>query len=250
MSVKWIARVWDHTEVKGTALLVLLAIADHANDQGVCWPSAPTLAHKARCSERTVRRIVEALEAQSLLVIERRPGETSLLRLVLDPGHFVTPDKMSPLTDSVRGTPDILSPTPDIQMSDEPSLEPSVEPSTHASAVSQVDDGNFDEFWAVYPKKVDKASARRAWNTQMRSRTGPNPATVIEAARAYAASVAGTDPQYVKYPATWLRATDFAEPYTPPGARTSRPGGNQVMAASAALIEKITSGQTLQIGAS
>jgi hypothetical protein len=38
--------------------LVLLALADCANDEGRCWPSASTLARKTGEGERTVRRAV------------------------------------------------------------------------------------------------------------------------------------------------------------------------------------------------
>ena len=36
-------------------LLVLLALADHARDDGVCWPSIRTIAAKARVEERSRR---------------------------------------------------------------------------------------------------------------------------------------------------------------------------------------------------
>lgn len=44
-------------------MLVLLAIADCANDEGWAWPSQETLAKKTRMSERQVRRIVKDIQA-------------------------------------------------------------------------------------------------------------------------------------------------------------------------------------------
>lgn len=66
------ARVWDETQFKGHELLVFLSLADHANDQGVCWPSQETLARKARCSERTVKRIIARLKAEGFLEVVQR----------------------------------------------------------------------------------------------------------------------------------------------------------------------------------
>jgi hypothetical protein len=76
MSIKLMSRVWDDTRFKGTELLVLLCLADHANDEGLCWPSYTTLAKRARCSRRHVIRCALTLEAEGYLWIERvRVGE-------------------------------------------------------------------------------------------------------------------------------------------------------------------------------
>lgn len=40
----------------------MLALADHADGQGVCFPYVTTLAAKARCDEKTVRRNLRALQ--------------------------------------------------------------------------------------------------------------------------------------------------------------------------------------------
>jgi len=52
--------------------LVLMALADAADDQGICWPSVPTLARKCSVSPRTVQRVLKALTEQQLLVSEQR----------------------------------------------------------------------------------------------------------------------------------------------------------------------------------
>jgi len=62
MSVKVMARVWAHSQTAGGELLVLLALADFANDAGECWPSIPVLARKARLTERQTRRVLTKLE--------------------------------------------------------------------------------------------------------------------------------------------------------------------------------------------
>jgi hypothetical protein len=56
--------VWEHSRAEGTARLVLLAIAWHANPDGEdAWPSQATLAAKCRVSVRTVRRALDDLVA-------------------------------------------------------------------------------------------------------------------------------------------------------------------------------------------
>lgn len=55
-----------------TSKLVLMALADIADDRGVCWPSHSTLAAKCSLTDRTVRRLLTILEAQALILIESR----------------------------------------------------------------------------------------------------------------------------------------------------------------------------------
>lgn len=49
------SRVWEVETESHTEKLVLLALADNANDHGVCWPSMRTLAMKCNMTEQGVR---------------------------------------------------------------------------------------------------------------------------------------------------------------------------------------------------
>lgn len=51
----------------GSEALVLLALADQANDEGLCWPAQEKLAPKARQSVSTLRRSLRSLEKMGLL---------------------------------------------------------------------------------------------------------------------------------------------------------------------------------------
>jgi hypothetical protein len=64
--------VWDSTPYEGGELLVLLALADWADDQGRCWPSVPSIAQKARMKERQVYNILRKLRADEIIQCE--PG--------------------------------------------------------------------------------------------------------------------------------------------------------------------------------
>ena len=57
------SRVWAHSQQKGGELLVMLALADFANDAGEAWPSIPVLSEKARLSARQTQRVLNTLEA-------------------------------------------------------------------------------------------------------------------------------------------------------------------------------------------
>lgn len=74
MSVKVMNMVWQHSQLKGSALLLLLAIADNANDAGEAYPSVDTLAQKIRMSARQVQRLIPELERRGELVYVKGGG--------------------------------------------------------------------------------------------------------------------------------------------------------------------------------
>lgn len=62
MSIRALSSAWDLSGASGGTLLVLLAIADQANVDGVAWPLQETLAAKSRQHERNVERCVNWLQ--------------------------------------------------------------------------------------------------------------------------------------------------------------------------------------------
>lgn len=54
--------------------LVLIKLADNANDLGECWPSYQHIADQCEIDRSTVRKHIKHLEAQGLLRIENRAG--------------------------------------------------------------------------------------------------------------------------------------------------------------------------------
>lgn len=99
MSIKVMTWCWDHARCGGSDLLALLAIADHASDDGSnAWPSIPTIARKCRVDERTARRIVRRLEESKHLKVDVAGGPKGSNRytvLMVTPGDAekaATPD--------------------------------------------------------------------------------------------------------------------------------------------------------------
>lgn len=62
----------------------------------------------------------------------------------------------------------------------------------------------FDEFWAAYPRKVEKRAAEKAWRAALKRKAKPE--QIIAAANAYAARSRGVEARFVKHPASWLNA--------------------------------------------
>ena len=69
MSVYYSAAAWD-ADLEVTAKLVLLALADWANDDGLCWPSVAALVARTGVSDRTVQRTLRGLAEDGYVVAE------------------------------------------------------------------------------------------------------------------------------------------------------------------------------------
>ena len=63
MSVKHLVYVWDRSPQHGAALLVLMALADYADEDGMAQVSVKALAERARVSERHVTSLLKELVA-------------------------------------------------------------------------------------------------------------------------------------------------------------------------------------------
>lgn len=127
-----LSRVWELSAHGGTELLMLLAIADFADDDGNAYPSVPTLAAKCRMKLRNANYILAALQASGELEVRKNEGPhgTNRYRVVLsDPLQRIAPPLHStaplqpaaPLQRSAR-TPAMQCTKPLQRIADEPSL--------------------------------------------------------------------------------------------------------------------------------
>lgn len=130
--------VWERSDLSQSQTLVALALADHANDLGLCWPSIERIALKARISQRQVQRIIKQLESLGIVTINRGgrgAKSTNQFRF------SIKGDTVSPIPET-RVTPEALRVTPmtnkgDTAMSPESPLtikESSWEDAINASA--------------------------------------------------------------------------------------------------------------------
>jgi len=283
VSVYMSSWVWRHADAAGNDLLVLLALADAADDE---CPSVGVLERKTRLSESTVRRCLTRLCEAGLLVRESRPGMSNRYVITTsggcqsdtppgpegcqsdtppgpegcqsDRGRGVnltgegcqsdTPERgnltpksvvvvttntttttntntSSPLTR--RGTeivdidPQTPAPPEDPPAADDATEGPTLLPVPDlvpATAVparatrrrpSLVPD-RFEEFWGLYPRRVSKGQAVKAWGAALKL-PGVDAATILAGLTAQLPALAARDPRYVKHPSSWLNAQCWAD---------------------------------------
>jgi hypothetical protein len=81
MSIAVSSWVWNNSPTKGSEKLVLLALADFANDAGRCWPSISTIAKRCGLDRRYVISILHQLEEGGHIQVERRGRQSNLYTL-------------------------------------------------------------------------------------------------------------------------------------------------------------------------
>lgn len=155
MSVRTMARVWDQSVHSGTELLMLLAIADFADDEGNAYPAVPTLATKCRMSPRNANFILSALRETGELEVRPNEGPRGTNRYKVVTGL----KPASPLKSASPLKP--TSPTPEAGFlkplkptSDEPSLNHQEPPVPAKRARRSVDQQTFGE-WYAQTKAID-----------------------------------------------------------------------------------------------
>jgi hypothetical protein len=153
MSIKIITIVWE-LELPDSEKLALLALADAANDEGICWPSMETLARKCSKSDRTLQRAIKSLSDKGHLSRDERPGHGILYRI--HPRHGVTPDTVSPVTGTTP-TPDTVSPKPLLNQ-----IPPKAPQAQNASAAN--DEG--DAYWRLPIERKAAEAAVKARRTR------------------------------------------------------------------------------------
>lgn len=86
------SRVWDESKAEGSALLLLLAIADHCHDDGTgAWPSIAALAKKTRLGIRNTQYQIRKLEEANELKIVLNGGPKGCNSYVIPMGEGVQP---------------------------------------------------------------------------------------------------------------------------------------------------------------
>ena len=200
--------------------MVLLALADAANDDGVTWlavvskrASKLDLVKKTALSERTVQRSIQTLCTMGLLSRDEREGRGVVYTLTLD-------QPPSPCHPSHNGTPVTVSPTP-VTVSPKPSINRQSSFSLSEREGARL----FDEFWDAYPVKKSKPQAERAYRKAL-ARTDHG--TLIASLNAQRTWPSWRD-GFIPHAATWLNNDRWADEPSPSPRQAghAKPEGNR-----------------------
>jgi hypothetical protein len=200
MSIQIMNAVWRESKSKGRARLVLLSIADHQGELGA-WPSIETLAKMVNSSPRSVQRDIQDLIELGELVVEFRSAPTY--------GPYKANRYFVQLPGVTDGVSEVTKTASEVTDSDSGVTESASEVTavgvltlnrTLKETLTKEVDESFETFWNLYPKKVAKADALKAWKQVLKKKTADE---MIGLTKAYSESKL-PDMTYIPYPASWL----------------------------------------------
>lgn len=96
-------------ECTPTEKLVLISLADQANDSGICWPSISSIENRTNLSDRAIQKAIASLLQKGHLTVHFRMGKSSYY--TVHPRTTFTPELDSPPND-VHHTPEPRSEDP------------------------------------------------------------------------------------------------------------------------------------------
>jgi len=161
MSIKAMTWAFDQL-MSGNDKVILLALADHADENGICWPSINRIAERSCVSRRTVINILAKLETSGFLTKDVGGGRKSNRYAINMRGAEVAPVQTA-APQQCNG----LHPSSAIAVAPEPSIttkEPKhmslfeVQGDEKAPSQDQLLEDEFEEWWC------DQYPARRGTN--------------------------------------------------------------------------------------
>lgn len=188
MSIKVTNWVWAKSESRNGARLVMLALADRADDKGFAWPSIEDICERAKLSERAVQKGIAKLVEIGELQVESGGGRRVRNRYQIVPkprtsdgvtdeyprnsdgvtdGKPRTSDGVSPeeTPHFATETPSFATETPSIvrenpvKSAGEPSVEPPREPSENHHHYPAPGDQQADRRQTVGKDDIDRLKA-------------------------------------------------------------------------------------------
>ncbi|KOP81984.1 hypothetical protein AMS60_05495 [Bacillus sp. FJAT-21945] len=99
-------------------------------------------------------------------------------------------------------------------------LEEEKELEKEEEKIKHIYSNEFEQFWNIYPRKVDKKKAAKSFKTAIKN----HPLEIILAGtEKYAKQVEKTDKQYIKHPATFLNNDSFIDGFEEGASRNEKP---------------------------
>lgn len=229
MSIEVMIWSWK-TRLKPTLKLTLLALADHCNDDGFCWPSIDSLVKKSSLARSSLIANVQKLcdmgiiEKQKRYKNGRRSSNEYRLKIELSP-ESIRMDSGCPKnerTESIRMKKSALSPESEPTTIYKPSVTNSItvnnelydmrKNAKRTKSANKYSE-SFLNFYKKFPRKRDRPRAWIAWKKVNPNENKADQIMVGLENYKKEIEVKKTEKKYIKYPATWLNNECWEDDY-------------------------------------
>lgn len=221
------------------AKVLLVALADRANEDGECWPSRSTLAQMTGLAMSSVSEHLGVLKSAGLVSQARRRHESAVYTVdreaLVAAQDLRNPDVSNPdISDPDISNQDVWNPDNPESGLKTSGIQTSVPYTNHQEPTSANASANasrkrrkskradeytdaFEAWWMTYPRKKDKFAAFRAFQSAIKKTSAEQ---LTASARRYATEVAGRSDEHIKLGGTWLTKRCWEDDAPVPVART------------------------------
>lgn len=201
------AMKWASEQEAGTSTnkLLLLLLANYADQDFTCFPSIKKLAVMAECGESTVRRSLKDLAKRDLIEIRTR---------------FEPYGERSRQTSNIYTLRGFQNEThPPVKLTPAPLSKSTGDITSHNN--QSIYTIAFDEFWSVYPRRPN-SSKKDAFAKFKKALNKITALELIQITELFAKSMANKDPQYIPHASTWLSQERFIDLRDAPKVKANR----------------------------
>ena len=224
------AMKWASEQEAGTSTnkLLLLLLANYADQDFTCFPSIKKLAVMAECGESTVRRSLKDLAKRDLIEIKsrfepygdrcRQTSNIYILRGFQNETHppvKLTPAPLSKSTGHItsHNNQSIYTIGTSTIATDDYTIAKFKNLSIYSEA--------FEEFWSAYPRRPN-SSKKDAFAKYKKAITKISKQDLLKLTKQFAKTMVNKDPQYIPHASTWLNQERFADLMDEPKVKTNR----------------------------
>ena len=195
------ANVRYDKELPPNAKLLYGEITALCNEKGYCWATNSYFSDLYKVHNKSISRLISQLEKKGYITIEMimEGKEVKSRHIYIAPSNNnedTYPQKSVEGSNKnvTRGSNEIVTEN-----------TTSFNTTNNTNAYSN----EFERFWSIYPKKVEKKPAYKAFKTCLKNKHDIE--TIIKGTEKYALQVKNTDKTYIKNPATFLNRESFID---------------------------------------
>lgn len=212
------------------AKTVYAILCDYAAENDHCWPSQATLANRLSCSVSSIKNYLGELVRENLIIIKREQYRSSVYYLLTPESNSSTQettfDDIEPKNDYAQPKFGYLNTLKKQKKENITPLSPKVKAESAASVACRTPRTpsaggvssslhDFEDTWALYPKKEAKGFARMAWFKLLRSGQLPALPEIHAAIRRFADSESWQREQgrFIPQMGNWLRGQRWLDSF-------------------------------------
>lgn len=170
--------------ITSTQKAILVALADRADVNGLCYPAYDDICRRSCATRHAVANALRHFESMGLIKRKRRYNKSTIYQLCISAEINTTASSAEINT----ATSAEINTASSVEIDTLTIIEPSKEPSYRA---------RFSEFWGLYPKKVAKPAAERAF----KNLTKKDQMALVDGVKGYSFAI---ERRYIPNPSTFI----------------------------------------------